>query len=133
MIRLGREPEPDFKITDLDRRKYPRFSNALPIEYWPAGNSKIRLGYTTNISEGGLRVSLPEQMNLGEKLRLNIYFFSDRHLTTFHTIEVTGRVVWTKTDAEKAGYECIGMEFEEISPENLDSLREFLNHFGDRF
>lgn len=130
MIRLERGIKPDFRITNLDRRKYPRFSNALPVEYWQLGNPEIRLGFTTNISKGGLMTSLTEQMEVRKKLRLKIFFISGRDLRTLDVMEVTGKVVWSRPDMDQAGYNRIGMKFENIAPREAKSLGNFLSHFG---
>jgi Tfp pilus assembly protein PilZ len=114
-------------------RKSPRFSNAFPMEYRHIDSPQIRLAHNSNISEGGLLVSLPEEMEVGERLRLKITLFPDRPLNDFNALEVTGRVVWVITDVGKVGGYQTGLEFEAISPENLENLRGFLTHFGDRY
>jgi len=117
----------------FERRKFPRFSNALPIEYWQADNPRVRLGYTTNICEGGLMVSLPEGFGVGEKLRIKIFFVSSRDLISLDAIEVTAIVVWSDADGQNAGHYRNGMKFEDIAPENRDALRHFLNRFGQLY
>lgn len=133
MLKLEKEFEPDSAVTNLERRKSLRFSNALPVEYWQTDNQEIRLGFTSNISEGGLMISLAEQMEVTEKLRLKIFFISGRDLRTLDVIEVTGKVVWSEPDVDEVGYYQIGIEFENISPKDAESLRIFLTHFGGRY
>jgi c-di-GMP-binding flagellar brake protein YcgR len=133
MYKLKRETTPDFMIPGLDRRKYPRFSNPLPVEYRQVDESRVRLGYANNICEGGLMISLTDQPAVGEGLQLKIFFVSGRNLRTVDAIEVTGRVVWSKPATPKVGYYQIGLKFENISPEDVESLRRFLNHFGKRY
>jgi Tfp pilus assembly protein PilZ len=116
-----------------DRKKYPRFSNALPIEYRRLDSSRVSLDYTTNISEGGLMVSLAEQMAVGERLRLKIFFVSGRNLRSLDAIAVTGKVIWVNPDVGRIGHYRTGMEFEDISSKDLESLKRFLNHFGDHY
>ena len=127
--RISRQSE----TSGLERRKYPRFSNALPIEYRQADNPQARLGYTKNICEGGLMASLPDRFRVGEKLRIKIFFVSSRDLISLDSIEVMASVVWAEADKENAGHHRNGMKFEEIAPEDRDALRHFLNRFGQRY
>jgi hypothetical protein len=133
MFKLHRETTLDFTIPGPDRRKYPRFSNPLPVEYRQVDDPTVRLGYANNICEGGMMISLAEEMAVGEGLQLKIFFVSGRNLKTVDGIEVPGRVVWSKPDTPKVGYYQIGMEFKNISPRNVESLRGFLTHFGERY
>jgi Tfp pilus assembly protein PilZ len=103
------------------------------IEYRQVDNSRVSIGYANNICEGGLMISLTDQPAVGEGLQLKIFFVSGRNLRTVDAIEVTGRVVWSKPATPKVGYYQIGLKFENISPEDVESLRRFLNHFGKRY
>jgi hypothetical protein len=118
---------------EADRRKYPRFSNALPIEYRQPDSSRIRRGYTSNISEAGLTVSLTEQIAVGERFRIKIFFVSGRDLRTTDAIEIIGKVIWVNSDLERMGEYRTGIEFEDITPKNLESLKHFLDRFGDQY
>jgi c-di-GMP-binding flagellar brake protein YcgR len=118
---------------EADRRKYPRFSNALPIEYRQPDSARVRRGYTSNISEGGLVVSLTEQITVGERLRIKIFFVSGRDLRTTDAIEIIGKVTWVNSDLERIGEYRTGIEFEDITPKNLEILKRFLDHFGDHY
>ena len=69
-------------------------ARSLPTEYRELDNSKVPFGYITNISEGGLMVSVTEKMRVGEKLRLKIFFISGDDLVSLDAIEVGGSVVW---------------------------------------
>ena len=115
---------------ERNRRKHPRFSSTLPIEYGRIDNPKNSPGHTTNISEGGLMASLPERIKVGEKLRLKIFFSVDRGL---NASSGTGRIVWSNADIRKEGYYRHGLEFEDFSPQDLEKLRNFLRRFGDRY
>lgn len=117
-----------FKAPDIERRKYPRSSAALPIEYWQIDTSKSNPGHTVNISEGGVMVALPEQLRVGEKLRLKISFSVGPDL---HSITTTGRVVWWTPKREETGHHRYGLEFEIISLQDLEKLRTFLANFGE--
>ena len=118
----------EFKVPDFERRRHPRFSAALPIEYGRIENPKNGPGHTTDISESGLMASLPERLRVGEKLRLKIFLSVGAGL---NAITGTGRIVWSNADMEKEGYYRHGMEFEDFSPQDLEKLKGFLNRFGD--
>ncbi len=116
-----------------ERRRRPRFSNALPVEYWQTDNPKIHLAKTVNICETGLMASLSEKIAVGETLRLKIFVISGRDLRTLHAIDVTAKVIWTKPDAEKIGNYQTGMQFENISLKDLQRLKNFLYILGDPY
>ncbi len=67
------ESKPRYGTLDFEKRRYPRFSVDLLVEY----NRKdlvVRQGRVINASEGGLLVYFPEQMEIGQLLRLNPFF-----------------------------------------------------------
>jgi len=130
MARKEGEIKPGSQATDFDKRRHPRFETALPIEYGRIDSPKNRSGHTSNISETGAMISLPEQIEVGKKMRLKIFFSLGREL---NTIEATGGVVWTNTDMERKGYYRSGLKYEDISPEDTQRLRSLLNRFGDRW
>ena len=61
---------------DLERRRHPRFSVNLPIEYWQIEKFKNHPGRTTNVSEGGLLLHVSEPLEIGQNLRLNLFIES---------------------------------------------------------
>ena len=66
---------------------------------------------------------LPEKLEIGQKLRAKLFFTSDPGL---ECIEVLTEVVWADIHFGKEGdYRC-GVKFREISSEDLDKLRNFL-------
>lgn len=112
----------------FEKRKSPRSLAALPLEYGPINSNKSRPGHTVDISEGGVMVALPEQIGVGEKLRLKISFSIGPEL---HSISTTGKAVWWIPKREETGHHRYGLEFEDISSEDLEKLRSFLTNFGD--
>jgi c-di-GMP-binding flagellar brake protein YcgR len=118
------------KSATFERRKCPRFTAALPIEYWPIinYNSQGRPGHTINIGEGGLMVSLPEQLEVGEELKVKLYFSLDSGLDT---IEAISKVVWAKMDVEKQGFYQLGLSFLDISRSDIKKAITFLRRFSD--
>ncbi len=90
------------KSPNPERRKCPRCSAVLPIEFWRINHLKSGLGRTINVGKDGLLVSLPTQIDIDEKLRVKLFFssFGPR----LNTIEAIARVVWAKIDAGKEGF-----------------------------
>jgi len=53
-----------YGTVNFEKRKHPRFSVDLPVEYSRA-NLSADHGRVMNASEGGLLLYLPEQMEIG--------------------------------------------------------------------
>jgi hypothetical protein len=119
------------KIPAFEKRKYPhlRFPTTLPIEYWRINHPKSDFGQTINIGEGGLRVSLPEQIGVDEKLRVKLSFSFGSCL---NTIETFLKVAWAKIDAEKGGFYQHGLIFEDTSRSDIKKAIGFLKLFSDK-
>lgn len=60
-------------IVNLERRSFPRFSVDLPVEYYRINSTLSQTGRVVNVSEGGLLVYFPEQMEIGQHLRLKLF------------------------------------------------------------
>ena len=111
-------------VSDLtERRKHPRIPLRLPTEYFPPGVVNARLCYTINISENGVLLCLPEKVEVGDRLRVEIYYCFDYDLTSF---EALGEVIRVKKleDSDRE-YRC-ALEFIEIAPADSDNLKRFL-------
>jgi hypothetical protein len=120
----GKEIKPRVGIVNLERRTYPRFTIDLPIEYYQANSPITNSGRATNASEGGLLIYLPEQVEMGQFLRLKLFFASGSGL---NTIEMLVEVVWMDIHLGKGwgDYRC-GVKFVDISSEDLNRLKNFL-------
>jgi len=112
-----------YGTVNFERRKHPRVNLDLPIEY-----SRIDLvaknKRAIKAGDGGLLVYLPEKMEIGQHLRVKIFFPSDFGL---NTIESMTEVVWLDIHLEKDwGDYRTGVRFVDISLENLRRLKDFL-------
>ena len=116
--------KPRYGIVNFERRKYPRFSIHLPIEY-SRTDSLAHPGQATNIGEGGLLVYLPENVELGQHLRLRLFFASISE--SLHTMEVLAEVVWRTSEPSEVGknYSC-GVKFIDARPMDMNKLNTFL-------
>jgi hypothetical protein len=123
-----RGAEPRFGLVNFERRSHPRFSVNLPIEYSYIDSFKTHLGCTANVSENGLLIYVPEQIEIGKHLRLKIFFSVGLGV---NFIEAIVEVVWKDTDLGKDGDYRTGAKYVDISPEGMDKLKSFLNNLMD--
>jgi len=110
---------------DFERRRHPRFSIVLGVEYWLIDKSKSRPGHTIDVSEGGLLLHLSEAMEVGQILGLTIFTISGPDLDS---IEALARVevVWRDIYLGQEGGYRVGVKFVDISPEDMDKLENCL-------
>ena len=107
-----------------ERRKYPRFSVSLPVEYWKAGDSVRQGGLAGDISEMGLLILSTHKMVIGTVLRIKMLFPDGYELTGF---EVLAKIVWKSvySDMDWSGYKY-GVEFIRVSNKDRIKLEHFL-------
>jgi len=107
-------------ISDQNRRKYPRLN--LPILY-RAAPFLSRRHPVMNISLAGVCVYSDEELTIGKRLELE-FFMPDNT-----SMICTARAVWQNPlpEGAAAAYE-IGLEFLEISPDDIQRLAKVL-HF----
>ena len=126
---MGEEQkEPRFGLANFEKRQHPRFSIDLPIEYWPVNNSKSRPGRMVDVSEGGLLLHLSEPLEIGQNLGLNLFIDIGPDLESIEAL-VQVEVVWKDLYLGKDGDFRIGVKFVDISADDMDKLRTFLNTF----
>jgi c-di-GMP-binding flagellar brake protein YcgR len=119
----GKDTKPRTGIVNFERRRYPRFSVDLPIEYYRIDSSISHTGRGLNISEGGLLIYFPEEMDVSQYLRLKLFLSLGSELDA---IEVLAEVVWMDIHLGKGGdYRC-GVNIIDISPEDRTKLRNFI-------
>jgi c-di-GMP-binding flagellar brake protein YcgR len=118
-----KEIKPRFGTVNFEKRRCPRFSVDLPIEYYQINPPVSHSGHTVNASEGGLMVYLPEQLQAGQYLKLKLFFARGPDL---NFIETLVQIVWIDIHLEKGGdYRC-GASFVDIFPEDMNKLKNFL-------
>jgi len=112
-----------YGTVNFEKRKHPRFSVDLPVEYRRA-DLPADQGRAMNASEGGLLLYLPEQMGIGNHLRLKLFFTMGSEL---NAIETLVEVVWMDVHLGKDwGDYRTGVRFVEISTEEMGKLKGFL-------
>jgi len=117
-----KEIKPCFGVINFERRKHPRFTIHLPVEYWPIDKPKSRPIKIGDISEGGLLLYLPDAVEVGENLRVKL-FIGD--LLDLKSIEALVEVAWRDFPYENGEYR-IGAKILAMSSADLRKLKTFL-------
>jgi c-di-GMP-binding flagellar brake protein YcgR len=119
-----RESKLRYGVVNFERRKFPRFSVDLPVEYEKI-DSFIPAGRVLNISEGGLLIYFPERMEIGQRLKLRLFFSSTG--SDLSRIEALVEVVWVEIDSDKElGEYRSGVKFIHITQTDINLLNTFL-------
>ena len=112
------------KGTERERRKYPRFHLKLPTSYSHMKNKDNYGGIVGNASEGGVLVHLPERLNTGEMLKIEILFAEGWELKTVKGI---AKIIWNDLATRKRGkVHRYGLHFQLFNKRNLQKLRILL-------
>jgi c-di-GMP-binding flagellar brake protein YcgR len=113
-----------YGIANIERRKYRRFSVRLPVEYYRADSPIGQTGQSLDASEGGLQILFPEQMEIGQKLKLKLFFSSGAEL---NAIEMLVEVVWINPELSEGEKQYrSGVKFTNISSEDMTKLQNFI-------
>jgi c-di-GMP-binding flagellar brake protein YcgR len=118
-----KETKPQYGTVNFEKRMHPRFSIDLPAEFSRTDLS-VKQGRAINASEGGLLLYLPEQVDIGQHLRLKLFFSMGSEL---NAIEAIVEVVWVDIHLGKDWRDCrTGVRFVEISTEDMGRLMNFV-------
>ncbi len=113
-----------YGILNLEKRKYPRFTVDLPVEYYRVEPSIATAGRVVDISVGGLLIYFPEQMEIGQRLSLKLFLSVGSKLIT---IDLLSEVAWVEMRLEGDwGDYRTGVKFIDISPGDIAKLNNFL-------
>ncbi len=116
--------KPRYGIVNFERRKFPRFSVDLPVEYEPI-DSFISAGRVLDISGGGLLIYFSERIEIGQHPKLRLFFSAIG--SNLKAIEALVEVVWVEIDGDKRlGDYRSRVKFIYISPEDMNWLKNFL-------
>ena len=114
--------KPRTGVAKIEERQHPRFLLNLPVEYYRVNSDVNQAGYTVNASEGGLMVNLPEKLEVGQLLKIKLFFSFGPDI---NSIEILSQVVWTDHSGGEEGYRS-GVKFIKVSAEDLNRLVNFL-------
>jgi hypothetical protein len=112
-----------YRTGDFEKRKHPRCNVDLPVEY-RRRDLVVKCDRVVNASESGLLTYLSEQVEVGQHLRIRLFFpFS----SGLNVIEMVTQVVWMEGRPEKhRGDYRTGVRFVEVSPDDLRNLKNYL-------
>ena len=112
-------------VLAIERRKHPRLSIEAPLDYSIVdGKTTYKGGLTADASEGGLLVYLPERIEIGTLLKIEIFFVKGLSL---ETITTTVRVVWSDLASKENWREWrYGLQFQSTDEVNLHKLKTLL-------
>jgi hypothetical protein len=107
------------------QRRYPRYPIRLPLLHQSAvsGTDRAEMGWTHNVSEGGICVELSERLRSQRPTRVRLQ-------TARGAIEVEARVVWSREAGSTGGGILHGMAFTQLAPEQLETIRELFRAQG---
>jgi c-di-GMP-binding flagellar brake protein YcgR len=113
----------------IDRRKHPRFTTELPLDYSRVDSRDDFGGIVANASKGGILVYLPERLEIGDKLKVEIFFAKESEL---NSIKGVVKVAWADLAADESwGEHRYGLQFQTIDKKHLDKLKILLKTAGD--
>jgi c-di-GMP-binding flagellar brake protein YcgR len=108
-----------------EKRRHPRVNLDLTIEYYRANSRFSHSGRLMNASEGGLSIYFPEQMEIGERLKLKLFSILG---VSSNTVGPVGEVVWVDPHLDEIWLDYqSGVKFIEISSQDLKRLQHFFN------
>jgi len=121
-------PRGKMGILSLERRKHPRFVVELPLDYYRTEGSEIFGGIVANASEGGLLAYLPERLEIGTVLQIQIFYVKDLE---FNMLKGMAKVVWSDLAARESwGEYRYGLQFQSISDQDFGKLMTLLKDVG---
>jgi c-di-GMP-binding flagellar brake protein YcgR len=112
----------------VERRKHPRIRIELPLDYSLMDSEEIYGGIAANASEGGFLVYLPEAVQIGALLKIEILFVKG---SESNAIRAVAKVVWSDLVAKKVwGEYRFGLEFQSFQEGDLQKLKTLLKEVG---
>jgi c-di-GMP-binding flagellar brake protein YcgR len=115
-------------VLAIEKRKSPRFSVELPLDYSRVDGKATFGGMVANASEGGLLVYLPERVEIGALLKIEIFYVRGLELDT---IKAVAKVVWCDLAARESwGEHRYGLQFQSIDEKDFGRLTTLLKEVG---
>ena len=115
-------------VVAIERRKHPRFNLELPLDYFRIEDDENYGGIVANASELGILVYLPEKMEIGTTLSIEIFYAKGLELDAIKAIT---KVVWADLPARKTwGEYRYGLQFQSIDKRDLTKLKNLLKDVG---
>jgi c-di-GMP-binding flagellar brake protein YcgR len=132
MKKMKANPQPStaskMGILAIERRKHSRFVVELPLDYTRTEATDIVGGIVANASEGGLLVYLPERLEMGTILQIQIFYVKDLE---FNMLKAIAKVVWCDMAARESwGEYRYGLQFLSIGEQEFSKLMMLLREVG---
>jgi hypothetical protein len=119
--KIGRMERPRYF---RDRRKHPRVSMDLPLEYLANFDSRARGGIVVDASETGFLIYSTHDIPVGTNLKIDVLFPRGYELANF---EVFAKIIWRKVDVgERSNTYRYGLTFVQIVEEDYWKLKKLL-------
>jgi c-di-GMP-binding flagellar brake protein YcgR len=128
MANREKELRQRYGVAKFVERAHPRFLLNLPVEYYPATSNSQGKGYTGNASEGGLIVHLGRPLEVGDLVKLRLFFSSGPGTNSVNAVEMVSQVIWMEK-LKDSEYRC-GIKFVDISAEDMNKLSSFLKNLS---
>jgi c-di-GMP-binding flagellar brake protein YcgR len=111
-------------VLAIERRRHPRFSTELPLNYSRVDGKEIYGGIVANASEGGVLAYLPERMEIGAMLQIEVLYVKGLELDA---IQAIAKVVWSDLFArENWGEHRYGLQFQCIDEKDFGRFMALL-------
>jgi len=121
-------PQNKMGVLAIEKRRHPRYSVELPLDYSRIDGKATLGGIVANASEGGLLVYLPEIMQIGDLLKIEIFFASGLEL---NSVKAIAKVVWYDLAAKESwGEHRYGLQFQSIEGKDYERLKNLLRDVG---
>lgn len=115
-------------ILAVEKRRHPRYSVEFPLDYSRIEEKEIYGGMVANVSEGGLLVYLPQRMEIGAVLKIEILYLQGLE---FNTIKAIAKIVWSDLAAKESwGEYRYGLQFLQIDETDFARLINLLKEVG---
>ncbi len=115
-------------VLAVEKRRYPRYTAEFPLDYSRIDDKGTYGGMVANVSEGGLLVYLPQRMEIGAVLKIEILYVQGLE---FNTIKAIAKIVWSDLAAKESyGEYRYGLQFLHIEEKEFDRLINLLKEIG---
>ncbi|MEM7158272.1 MAG: TIGR02266 family protein [Myxococcota bacterium] len=115
-------PAPADDSNPSSRRKDPRVSQVLPLEYRNAGH--LLVSYCTNLSRGGVFLPTPDPLPPGEALTLSL-----RVPGHDKPVQLHARVRWVRSTDSERGPAGMGLSFKNVDAVLGDTIDSIVSGF----
>lgn len=107
------------------RRKLMKFTPVYDLQ------PRTLLGFVGDLTPGGMLINGTTQVPMNKKTTLEIIFPSDLPDVSVSKLKIPARIAWCRAD-ESPDYYNIGVEFTEVTPEQMELIQSILERYHFR-